>query len=404
MPEARGGHAPRVVIIGAGLAGISAALTALESGAAVLMLDRGGLGLGTNSALANGVFAGPTRVYAPEQYLVDTLAVGKDLNRRELLEVAAARACEALAFLAPHGLDLAEGPAAYSYRSPRPDVFRGAEMMRALAAALRGRPGFSFRGGFQVRNLVVEDGRLAGLEGWDRAGRLVLIPAATVILATGGAAAIYARNDNQKSTLGQGWLLAARAGLALMDLEFVQFYPLVMDQPGLPQVMLYPPYPKAAKLVDAQGHDVAAAHGLKDLDQAISLLRDAFAALVYRASQAGPVYMDYTAVPESAWADYPMALFTHLRHDFRRTPVRVMPGAHFCMGGARIDPAARTDLPGLLACGEAAWGLHGANRRGGNALTECAVFGRVAGQTAAAMAAEAGPAGPEREIAPAPAP
>lgn len=403
MNPAKNGGRPRVVVIGAGLAGCAVALSALDAGAEVLMLDRGGLGLGTNSALANGVFAGPTSAYPAGKYLDDTVAVGKDLNRRDLLEVAAQGAAEAFAFLRPHGLELSEGPASYSFRSPRPDVFRGAEMMRALAASLRGRPGFTFRGGFQAKRLVVEGGRLAGIEGWHRDGRLALLPTATAILATGGAAAIYARNDNQKSSLGQGWLLAARAGLDLLDMEFVQFYPLVIDQPGLPQVMLYPPYPKQARLVDAKGEDIAAAHGLTDLDQAIVLLRDAFAALVYRAAQAGPVYMDYTGVPESAWADYPMALFTHLRHDFRRQPVRVTPGAHFCMGGVRIDQNTQTGLPGLLACGEAAWGLHGANRRGGNALTECVVFGRIAGRTAAAMAAEAGPAGPEREIAPAPA-
>ncbi len=398
MPAA--GH--RVIIIGGGLAGVTAALAALDSGAEVLLLDRGGLGLGTNSALANGVFAAPTPQHDPRQYQAATLEVGKQLNRPALVEAAATHAGEAFAFLRPHGLDLSQGGNSYSYNSPRPDVFRGAEMMRALAASLRGREGFSFQGGFQARELVVGDGRVRGVRGWDRGGRLLEIPASAVILASGGAAAIYARNDNQKSSLGQGWLLAARAGLALWDLEFVQFYPLVLDQPGLPRVMLYPPYPKQVRLLDAQGHDLAAAHGLTDLDQAIQMLRDAFASLVHRAGQSGPVFLDYSAVPAELWPRYPMALLRSYRHDFRRKPVQVAPGAHFCMGGLRIDANGRSDLPGLLVCGEAAWGLHGANRRGGNALTECVVFGMLAGREAASQALAAPIAREARELTPPP--
>jgi aspartate oxidase len=399
MPPVAGS---RVIIIGGGLAGITAALAALDSGAQVLLLDRGGLGLGTNSALANGVFAAPTSRHDPRQYQDATLEVGKQLNRPALVAAAAAHAAEAFAFLRPHGLDLSEEATHYSFNSPRPDVFRGAEMMRALAASLRGRAGFTFRGGFQVRELLKTDDRVVGVRGWDRDGRLLELTAGAVILASGGAAAVYARNDNQKSSLGQGWLLAARAGLALWDLEFVQFYPLVLDQPGLPRVMLYPPYPKQARLLDAQGRDLAVAQGMADLNQATQMLRDAFASLVHRAGQSGPVYLDYTAVPEDLWPRYPMALLRTYHHDFRRQPVRVAPGAHFCMGGLRIDAQGRADLPGLLVCGEAAWGLHGANRRGGNALTECVVFGMLAGQEAAKEASSSLMEGESRELSPRP--
>lgn len=396
------GAGSRVIIIGGGLAGITAALAALESGAEVLLLDRGGLGLGTNSALANGVFAAPTQRHDPLQYQEATFETGKRLNRPALVAAAAAHAAEAFAFLRPHGLELIPGDNTYSYDSPRADVFRGAEMMRALAASLRRREGFRFHGGFQARELVVSDGRVTGVRGWDREGRLLELTAGAVVLASGGAAAVYARNDNQKSSLGQGWLLAARAGLALWDLEFVQFYPLVLDQPGLPRVMLYPPYPKQARLLDAQGRDLAASHGLGDLNQAIQMLRDAFASLVHRAGQEGPVHLDYTAVPDELWSRYPMALMRTYRHDFRRKPVRVAPGAHFCMGGVRIDAKGRSDLPGLLVCGEAAWGLHGANRRGGNALTECVVFGMLAGREAAEQARLFPLPGDERELSPRP--
>ena len=169
-------------------------------------------------------------------------------------------------------------------------------------------------------------------------------------------------------------------------MEFVQYYPIVLDEPGLPSVMIYPPYPPEARLLGPMGDDLLAKHDLGDINQAIVRKRDAFAAMIVEESSAGPVRMDLRAVPQSRWAVHPLSLLVRCRFDFRTTPVRITLGAHFFMGGVRTDADGQTALAGLFACGEIVWGLHGANRMGGNALMECLVSGRIAGRGAAGHA------------------
>jgi succinate dehydrogenase/fumarate reductase flavoprotein subunit len=379
-------HKTDVAIIGAGLSGIVAAAAASQAGAAVLLVDRGGVGLGTNSAMSNGYFCGPTASYPPEDYVADTMEIGRSINRRSYVERIAAQAEAAVSYLASLGVSLTPGPNFYVAPTLREDVFRGTGMMRALARSMRGRAGVKSLTGLQVRRLIKIDGKVAGLEGLDSQGQAVRIAAKAVILACGGAGAVFAVNDNMKAILGQGYTLAAQAGLPLMDLEFVQFYPLVLMEPGLPLVMLYPNYPAEARLINSAGEDILARHGLSDVNHAIKGLRDKLSEIMAGEAREGPVLMDFTKVPDERWSSYPMALLSHMNFDFRSRPVKVMPGAHFCMGGVAVDEKGQTTLPGLFACGEMVWGLHGANRRGGNALTECLVSGRLAGQGAAQAA------------------
>jgi succinate dehydrogenase/fumarate reductase flavoprotein subunit len=175
----------------------------------------------------------------------------------------------------------------------------------------------------------------------------------------------------------------------------VQFYPLVLVEPGLPKVMLYPRYPQGTRLLNAAGQDILARSGIADVNQGIIELRDRLSAAMAREAAQGPVRIDFTQVADEHWSRYPQAILERMRFDFRHQPVAVMPGAHFCMGGVKAGPDGATELPGLFACGEMLWGLHGANRRGGNALTECVVSGRLTGLGAAAYAlSQAPPAEP----------
>jgi succinate dehydrogenase/fumarate reductase flavoprotein subunit len=175
-------------------------------------------------------------------------------------------------------------------------------------------------------------------------------------------------------------------------MEFIQCYPIVIAEPGLPSMMIYPPYPEEGKLLNAAGEDVIEKHGLGDINAAIIAKRDTFSALLMEESRKGPVVMDLRKVPESAWQGHPLRLLARLRFDARRKPVRVAPAVHFCIGGVAIDGEGRTALEGLYACGEMVWGLHGANRMGGNALTECVVSGTMAGRGAARFARSTGSA------------
>jgi L-aspartate oxidase len=375
---------PDVLIIGAGLAGMIAACAAEAEGARVLLLDRSSLGLGTNSALSNGVFAGPTPDYPPDQYVEDTIRIGRALNRKSWVEQVAREAPAAIASLKSFGLETRPFKDHVAVQPFPPGTIPGVTLVRRIAEKIRSLDRIRIGTGFQVTEILSNDHRAVGIRGFDDQGVDQAFMAPSLILAAGGFGAVYLRNDNQRSALGQGYALAARASLDLWDMEFVQFYPLVLAEPGLFSMLLYPPYPRESRLINQAGQDLLEKFGIHSLHEAIMQLRDAFSVkLQEELEQSGPVYLDYRGVPASSWSAFPLTLLSRLKFDFQHKPFAVAPAAHFCMGGLRTDRRGRTDLPGLFACGEMVWGLHGANRRGGNALTECLVSGRLAGSQAA---------------------
>ena len=381
-----------VIVIGAGLAGMVAADAAQSEGADVLLVDKGGIGLGSNSAISNGVFTGPSETYDLDAYIKDTIDIGKRLNDASVVGRIGREASDAIKSLRRFGVDIKEYHGRYIAQPSRPDVIRGVSLVKKIADYVKGLDRVKITTGFYVTDIIVQENQVQGIRGFDASGKTISIPSPAVIMAAGGAGAIYLRNDNQKSTMGQGYALCAKAGLELWDMEFVQFFPMVFDEPRLPSIMIYPGFPKEAKLVNAAGEDIAQKHGLADLLDAIQQKRDAFSQIVYAESLSGPVHMDFRDVLEDSWQLYPLSLLGKIKFDFKNTPVRISAGAHYLMGGVRIDAQGQTGIRGLFACGELVWGLHGANRRGGNALTECAVFGRIAGQNAAICAKEKGSA------------
>jgi succinate dehydrogenase/fumarate reductase flavoprotein subunit len=230
-----------------------------------------------------------------------------------------------------------------------------------------------------VEALLRNNAVVVGVQGVGLSGDTRDLRAPAVILACGGAGAIYARHDNQASIMGQGYHLAARAGLDLWDMEFVQCYPIVLDEPDMPMMMIYPPYPREATLIGPSGEDLLQKHDLGHINQAIIRKRDAFAAILMTERKAGPVCMDLRTVPDDLWEVHPLSLLKRFKAECRKRPIRIAPAVHYFMGGVRTDEEGRTSAPGLFACGEMVWGLHGANRMGGNALMECLVSGRLAG-------------------------
>jgi len=371
-----------VIVVGAGCAGLVAALEARRQGAQVLLIDRGPIGIGTNSALSNGLFAGPTINYSLDNYIEDTLQTGRKLNSEPLVTLLAKESLSAFPFLRSLGIDLVELPKGYRIKSIQSDHAPGFTLVRALMRRVKDSDGIDLFPGFYVIEILKDGEKTYGVKGIDREGRLVSIYAPAVVLATGGAGAIYLRTDNQKNIMGQGYYLAAKAGLRLWDMEFVQFYPLVMAQRGLPSLLLYPPYPEEVLLINSSGEDILNKYNM-DLQEAVSTRRGDFSAILFQECLKGPVYMDYRKVPLHRWEKPPLNLLNKVKFNFRKKPITVAPAAHFFMGGVRINEDGQTSLPGLFACGEVVWGLHGANRMSGNALTECVVFGRIAGRNAA---------------------
>ena len=375
-----------VIVIGAGCAWMIAAFEAETEGAKVVIIDRGPIGIGSNSSLAGGGFAYPTLNYGPEEYVKDTLYAGKGINRTSLVRLMAEQAPFDISFLSSLGIDFVESPHVCVVKSPRIDLNPGVTLVKVLAKKVKNSNLIEVLNGFYVTEIVKDGEKVCGVRGFMKTGEDVFINAPAVVLATGGAGAIYLKNDNQKGIMGQGYYLAAKAGLALWDMEFVQFYPLVIAEPGLPSQPLFPPYPNEARMVNTSGEDILRKYSINNIIDAVKTSRDQFSAILYQESLTGPVYMDYRKIPVSLWGKQPLSLLTKLKFDFQRKPFAVSPAAHFFMGGVQIEENGQTPLPGLFACGEVVWGLHGANRMGGNALTECLVFGRIAGRNAAQYA------------------
>jgi succinate dehydrogenase/fumarate reductase flavoprotein subunit len=371
----------KVIIIGAGLAGLMAAYAAQAEGAEVLLIDKGPIGLGTNTALANGVFACPTSGYEAEAYVEDTIQVGRRINNVEYVKRIAREAPKALGLLKSLGLNFKERRGLLEVPVTHPQEVPGRVLVKTLTEKILSLNRIKVLRNFYVTELVREE-RIKGLRGFDESGQEIFLPGSAVILATGGGGAVYLRNDNQKSTMGQGYALAVQAGLSLWDMEFVQFYPLVLNEPRLPSIIVYPPYPNELRVINGTGEDLLEKWQMGNINTAAMAKRDAFSLALYEEALKGGAYLDCRQLSESTRETQLGALFKKVRFDFRHQPVAVSPAAHFFMGGIQVDDQARTEIPGLFACGEIVWGFHGANRRGGNALTECAVMGLLAGKQA----------------------
>ncbi len=157
-------------------------------------------------------------------------------------------------------------------------------------------------------------------------------------------------------------------------------------------MLLFSPYPAGAKIVNEAGEDLVDKHGLAPLNDSVRKRRDDLSLCLFKESRTGPIYMDYRKAADSAWTVHPLVLLSGVKFDFKNRPARILPAAHFFNGGIRVTGRGETTLPGLFACGEVVWGLHGANRLAGNALTECVVFGQAAGHAAASYGGEDRPA------------
>ncbi|MGA2515811.1 MAG: FAD-binding protein [Thermodesulfobacteriota bacterium] len=376
-----------ILVIGSGLAGLLSALKAERAGLRVLLVGKFAIGMGTNTSLANGVFTAANSRFSEEAHLRATLESGRGLNQVNLVKVFIEKAPDAIKELRDYGVPLLGRDTGFTVDRPKgSSQLPGVLLIRPLIERLRD-SSIKLLPGLVIFDLVIEEGEVRGAFGFFRDGKPCLIQSRAVILSAGGAGAIYRRNDNQRSILGDGYALALRAGLSLFDLEFVQFSPFVLGEPRLSSFLLYPPYPKDFRLFNEKGEDLLEKLNPRgDSSRAILTQWDRLSVVLYDACQDGDVFFDLTQVPEGAWEDYPLNFLKKSKFPFRDRPFLVSPAAHFFMGGVELDEKAATSLPGLFAAGEVAWGIHGANRLGGNALAECAVFGAIGGQSAAEYA------------------
>jgi succinate dehydrogenase/fumarate reductase flavoprotein subunit len=373
-----------VLVIGSGGAGLRAALAARERGAAVAVLCRGTPGKGSATGVSGGVFAGSPPGASPDAHLERTLQAGRGLNRPDLARILVQEAPARLQELIAWGIraDYRDG---YLFSRGRPPVW-GEAIVNCLSARCRA-AGVAFRTGLSAIDLELENGaaRVGVVE--PRSGERGTLRARAVVLACGGAGGLYARHDNPRGIVGEGYALALRAGATLQDLEFVQFYPIGIAEPGLPRHLVPPRLADHGLLVNDLGEDLYAKYGITERPAA-ERARDRLSQALWREARAGRIVrLDLTGVSEAQWTADPFSAsvlgIIGRRCGALQRPLRIAPMAHHTMGGAVIDPHGATSVPGLFAAGEVAGGLHGANRMGGNALAETLVFGRRAGEAAA---------------------
>jgi succinate dehydrogenase/fumarate reductase flavoprotein subunit len=333
--------------------------------------------------------AGSANADATDSHRQRTLMAGRGLNESELVEILVKEAPLRLNELLSWGIN-ADFLNGYLYAKGRPPVL-GEEIVRCLIIRNKAL-GTHFRGNLLVSDMLLHNG-VAGLSAYEKtSGKWIALTAGAVIIATGGASALYFRTDNPKRMLGDGYRLALEAGAVLRDMEFMQFYPLCLSEPGAATLVIPPKLADRGRLINDDNEDILEKYKITERpagERARDRLSQALFREIYR--NHNRVMLDLRNISEEDWRVDPFsASFRELlsgRYGAGRRPLPVEPAAHHCMGGIKIDVSGATSVPGLFAAGEAAGGLHGANRMGGNALSETLVFGARAGNAAATRAA-----------------
>jgi L-aspartate oxidase len=392
-----------VLVVGAGIAGACAALHAADAGADVLLVVKDAVD-DTNTSWAQGGIAVVQQADDDlEQHAGDTLRVGAGIAEPEAVHEIVRNAADAVGWLEQlgtrfdrdqQGLLLSrEGGHGHARVVHANGDATGAEIQRALSAAIAQHPRITVRAGVFVRDLVVSEGRCVGAivlqDGLEFA-----IEAGAVVLATGGTGQIYRETTNPPGASGDGQALGFRAGARLADCEFVQFHPTTLYIAGASRFLISEVVRGAgAVLRDRSGaRFMDAVHPMAELAPRDVVSRAILDRMV--ATKDTHVYLDLSAVQGDVRQMFPSIarICATFDLDLASDPIPVRPGAHYFVGGLVTDLDGRTTVPGLFAVGEcAASGVHGANRLASNSLLEGAVLGRRTGQCAAAQAQQPHP-------------
>lgn len=399
-------HEHDVLIIGAGGSGLRAAIEALGQGASVGLVCKSLLGKAHTVMAEGGIAAAMANLDKDDSWKThfrDTMRGGKSLNNFRMAQLHAQEAPDRVRELEQWGaLFDRTGDGEILQRAFGGHTFKrlchvgdrtGLEMIRTLQD--QGvHLGIDVYMECTISRLLKEGERVAGAFGyWREQGRFVVFKAKSIVLATGGLGKVYRITSNSWEYTGDGMALAYEAGAELIDMEFVQFHPTGMVWPPGVQGILVTEAVRGEGgiLRNNQGERFMERYDPQRLDLST---RDVVARAIYtevregRGTEHGGAYLDISHKP----AEYVKRKLPSMYHQFleladvdiTRGPMEVGPTCHYMMGGVRVEAeTAQTTVPGLFAAGEVAAGLHGANRLGGNSLSDLLVFGRRAGGAAA---------------------
>ena len=385
-----------VLVIGAGAAGLSAALVAAER-THVTVLARGALPESNSAWAQGGIAAALDAADSASAHIADTLTAGAGLSDEAAVAALAFEAPALMRELAARGvpferededqfaLGLEGGHSAR--RIVHVGDATGWAVTSQLIAEARAHPRITLLEGWQAADLLDSGGRIVGALARDAAGGWHWLLAAATIIATGGAGALYGLTSNQPVALGEGIAMAYRAGAEVADMEFVQFHPTVYrTRAGQGFLITEAARGEGGILRTPAGERFMPAYDPRgELAPRDIVTRGIYAAM--RAAGSDHVLLDLTHLPATTIERHFPTICARLRADGIdpvTTPIPVAPASHYLMGGIRTDLEGVSSLPGLFAAGEAACtGVHGANRLASNSLLECLVFGRRAGYAAA---------------------
>ena len=440
MSEEYTTHEYDVVIIGAGGAGLRAAIEATREGASVAVICKSMLGK-AHTVMAEGGAAAALANKDPrdswETHFRDTMKGGKYLNDWRMAEIHAKESPDRIRELeqwgaifdrTPEGLTNQRNFGGHTYpRLAHIGDATGLEMIRTLQE--RGiHTGMEVYMEYTVRHLFKSDGRVTGCFAYNRVdGSLHVFKAKATVLATGGITRCWAVCSGSWEYTGEGHALAYWAGAEMGDMEFVQFHPTGMIWPPSVRGILvtegvrgeggmltnsegerfmfnYVPEMYRDEFADTEDEAMDWVNSIVADETPTArrppelLTRDVVAKAINsereagRASEHGGAYLNISWRPEEQVKKKLPGMYHQFMElaavDITKEPMEVGPTAHYVMGGVKVDPITQeSTVPGLYAAGEAATGLHGANRLGGNSLSDLITFGKRAGQHAAEAAA-----------------
>jgi L-aspartate oxidase len=382
-----------ILVIGAGIAGLTVALKAAENSRSVLLLTKGAKPDGSTNYAQGGIASVTSPEDSFESHIADTLEAGDGLCKKRQVEILTKNAPKAIEQLIKWGVNFTtakDDTSSFDLHLEGGHSFRrilhtadltGKEIMRALLAKLKQHSqGIDFIERSTVLDLIVQKSRCIGaVVAGQNARKARTIYAKTVVLATGGAGQLWLHSTNPPDACGEGFSMAYRIGAELQDLEFMQFHPTSLYAPQLRKTFLISEAVRGfgGILKNHKGEEfMNEIHPLRSLAP-----RDIVARAILREMQlTGKDYMYLDVTHRKAKdikAHFPniYAKCLECKIDITKDWIPVVPAAHYMCGGVLVDSFSRTAIDGLYACGEvSATGVHGANRLASNSLLESVVF------------------------------